>query len=201
MEFKELVNYCLSCSFGKMTPTAFKNILEAEDKIRTYVPIGEKLATAAYCKRMWELEIGNTEEQQVLSLVDGGIQATMGGYDKITLLYTWIKIGLIICSYFDVDYDFEEVNTAVLDSFYESGLIDFLKEKTNGDYQEYDKYIDWFSGIGYYPLLDVVKKTMMNLPSKEQLKEAMEQISQSKEAMENIKEIIKLVNVEENKKS
>lgn len=200
MDFKELTRHCLSCSIGKMTKTAFKNILVGYEKTRKYIPVQEKMTIAMYCKNLWESEMGNTDEQQVLSLMDGSLEAKIGGYDRAVLLYTWIKTCVIVCDYFDIDYDFEEVSTVVYDSFFESGLIDYLNEVTNGDFKEFDKYVDWFSGISYYPLLDIVKKTMLNLPSKEELQGAMAQISESKEAMANIKEIIKLIQPEEKDK-
>lgn len=199
MNFQELLQQCLSCATGKMTKTAFRNIVETSFKVRKYVPLQGKMGIADFCKNLWETQIGNTEEQQLLNVIDSSVPHKPYDYQNTMLMYMWIKTCVLICMYFDIDYEYAEPNSVFYDSFVESGLINYLNEVTEGDFKEFDKYVDWFSGITYYPLLDVIKKTIMNLPSKEQLKEAMEQISQSKEAMDNVKQIINFINTETDK--
>lgn len=114
------------------------------------------------------------------------------GFDRAIKHYEMVKTAYLLGVYLGTNIILDIEDEKVYDLIQKSGLIPYLIKKSNGDYCEFGKFMDRFSGIENIALIYEIRTLTNSLPTMQDLSEATKSLNSfTSEDIKNLGNIVK----------
>ena len=124
---------------------------------------------------------GNSESIDMLDeiLKDLGETVNQKSKTDITKEYELTKFMFVVSQYIGIQIGNENCTEEVYDLLYEIGLVDYILDNANRDWDKFNDIVDNVTGIKYYALTESIMNLFNDMPTQNKLDEF-------KKTMENI---------------
>ena len=162
--------FIANCKKVKKGTMSLKELIDTL-KFRFYIPLSTKVAVADLVNIV--LNSGNSESVDMLDeiLKDLGETITQKSKTDIVKEYELTKFMFIISQYIGTQIDNENCTEEVYDLLHEIGIVDYILDNANRDWDKFNDIVDNVTGIKYYALTESIMNLFNDIPTQDKLKE------------------------------
>ena len=170
--------FIADCKRVKKGTMSLKELIDTL-KFRFYIPLSVKMAVADLVDVI--INSGNSESIDMLDeiLKDLGETVNQKSKTDITKEYELTKFMFVVSQYIGIQIGNENCTEEVYDLLYEIGLVDYILDNANRDWDKFNDIVDNVTGIKYYALTESIMNLFNDMPTQNKLDEF-------KKTMENI---------------
>ena len=170
--------FIANCRKVKKGTMSLKELVDTL-KFRFYIPLSTKVAVADLVDIV--LTSGNSESIDMLDeiLKDLGETVTQKSKTDIIKEYELTKFMFVVSQYIGTQIGNENCTEEVYDLLYEIGLVDYILDNANRDWDKFNEIVDNVTGIKYYALTESIMNLFNDIPTQDKLNDF-------KKTMENI---------------
>ena len=162
--------FITDCEKVKKGTMSLKELIDTL-KFRFYIPLSTKVAVADLVNIV--LTSGNGESIDMLDeiLKDLGETITQKSKTDIVKEYELTKFMFIVSQYIGVQISNDNCTEEVYDLLHEIGLVDYILDNANRDWDKFNDIVDNVTGIKYYALTESIMNLFNDIPTQDKLKE------------------------------
>ena len=162
--------FIANCKKVKKGTMSLKELIDTL-KFRFYIPLSTKVAVADLVDIV--LTSGNGESIDMLDeiLKDLGETITQKSKTDIVKEYELTKFMFIVSQYIGVQISNDNCTEEVYDLLHEIGIVDYILDNANRDWDKFNDIIDNVTGIKYYALTESIMNLFNDIPTQDKLKE------------------------------
>lgn len=162
--------FIANCKKVKKGTMSLKELIDTL-KFRFYIPLSTKVAVANLVDIV--LNSGNSESVDMLDeiLKDLGETITQKSKTDTVKEYELIKFMFIISQYIGTQIGNENCTEEVYDLLHEIGIVDYILDNANRDWDKFNDIVDNVTGIKYYALTESIMNLFNDIPTQDKLKE------------------------------
>ena len=182
--------FIADCKKVKKGTMSLKELIDTL-KFRFYIPLSTKVAVADLVDIV--LTSGNSESIDMLDeiLKDLGETVTQKSKTDIIKEYELTKFMFVVSQYIGTQIGNENCTEEVYDLLYEIGLVDYILDNANRDWDKFNDIVDNVTGIKYYALTESIMNLFNDIPTQDKLndfKKTMENIDPEK--INNLRQVL-----------
>ena len=182
--------FIADCKKVKKGTMSLKELIDTL-KFRFYIPLSTKIAVADLVDIV--LTSGNSESIDMLDEILRDLGETVNQKSKTDIIkeYELTKFMFIISQYIGAQIGNENCTEEVYDLLYEIGLVDYILDNANRDWDKFNEIVDNVTGIKYYALTESIMNLFNDIPTQDKLndfKKTMENIDPEK--INNLRQIV-----------
>ena len=182
--------FIADCKKVKKGTMSLKELVDTL-KFRFYIPLSTKVAVADLVDII--LTSGNSESIDILDeiLKDLGETATQKSKVDIIKEYELTKFMFITSQYIGTQIGNENCTEEVYDLLHEIGIVDYIIDNANRDWDKFNDIVDNVTGIKYYALTESIMNLFNDIPTQDKLndfKKTMENIDPEK--INNLRQVL-----------
>lgn len=182
--------FIANCKKVKKGTMSLKELIDTL-KFRFYIPLSTKVAVADLVDIV--LTSGNSESIDMLDeiLKDLGETITQKSKTDIVKEYELTKFMFIVSQYIGVQISNENCTEEVYDLLHETGLVDYILDNANRDWDKFNEIVDNITGIKYYALTESIMNLFNDIPTQDKLKEFTNTVENiDPEKINNLRQIV-----------
>ena len=182
--------FIANCKKVKKGTMSLKELIDTL-KFRFYIPLSTKVAIADLVDIV--LNSGNSESVEMLDeiLKDLGETITQKSKTDTVKEYELTKFMFIISQYIGTQIGNENCTEEVYDLLHEIGLVDYILDNANRDWDKFNDIIDNVTGIKYYALTESIMNLFNDIPTQDKLKEFTNTVENiDSEKINNLRQIL-----------
>ena len=162
--------FIANCKKVKKGTMSLKELIDTL-KFRFYIPLSTKVAVADLVDIV--LNSGNSESVEMLDeiLKDLGETITQKSKTDTVKEYELTKFMFIISQYIGTQIGNENCTEEVYDLLHEIGIVDYILDNANRDWDKFSDIVDNVTGIKYYALTESIMNLFNDIPTQDKLKE------------------------------
>lgn len=162
--------FIANCKKVKKSTMSLKELVDTL-KFRFYIPLSTKVAVADLVDIV--LTSGNSESIDILDeiLKDLGETITQKSKTDIIKEYELTKFMFVFSQYIGTQIGNENCTEEVYDLLHEIGLVDYILDNANRDWDKFNEIVDNVTGIKYYALTESIMNLFNDIPTQDKLKE------------------------------
>ena len=162
--------FIANCKKVKKGTMSLKELIDTL-KFRFYIPLATKMAVADLVDIV--LTSGNSESIDMLDEILKDLDETVNQKSKTDTVkeYELTKFMFIISQYIGTQIGNENCTEEVYDLLHEIGLVDYILDNANRDWDKFNDIIDNVTGIKYYALTESIMNLFNDIPTQDKLKE------------------------------
>ena len=162
--------FIANCKKVKKSTMSLKELVDTL-KFRFYIPLSTKVAVADLVDIV--LTSGNSESIDILDeiLKDLGETITQKSKTDIIKEYELTKFMFVVSQYIGTQIGNENCTEEVYDLLHEIGLVDYILDNANRDWDKFNEIVDNVTGIKYYALTESIMNLFNDIPTQDKLKE------------------------------
>ena len=162
--------FIANCKKVKKGTMSLKELIDTL-KFRFYIPLSTKVAVADLVDIV--LNSGNSESVEMLDeiLKDLGETITQKSKTDTVKEYELTKFMFIISQYIGTQIGNENCTEEVYDLLHEIGIVDYILDNANRDWDKFNDIVDNVTGIKYYALTESIMNLFNDIPTQDKLKE------------------------------
>ena len=182
--------FIANCKKVKKGTMSLKELIDTL-KFRFYIPLSTKVAVADLVDIV--LTSGNSESIDMLDeiLKDLGETITQKSKTDIIKEYELTKFMFIVSQYIGTQIGNENCTEEVYDLLHEIGIVDYILDNANRDWDKFNDIVDNVTGIKYYALTESIMNLFNDIPTQDKLndfKKTMENIDPEK--INNLRQVL-----------
>lgn len=182
--------FIANCKKVKKGTMSLKELIDTL-KFRFYIPLSTKVAVADLVDIV--LTSGNSESIDMLDeiLKDLGETTTQKSKTDTVKEYELTKFMFIISQYIGTQIGNENCTEEVYDLLHEIGLVDYILDNANRDWDKFNDIVDNVTGIKYYALTENIMNLFNDIPTQDKLKEFTNTVANiDPEKINNLRQIL-----------
>ena len=182
--------FIADCKKVKKGTMSLKELIDTL-KFRFYIPLSTKVAVADLVDIV--LNSGNSESIDMLDeiLKDLGETANQKSKTDIIKEYELTKFMFIISQYIGTQIGNENCTEEVYDLLHEIGIVDYILDNANRDWDKFNDIVDNVTGIKYYALTESIMNLFNDIPTQDKLKEFTNTVENiDSEKINNLRQIL-----------
>ena len=162
--------FIANCKKVKKGTMSLKELIDTL-KFRFYIPLSTKVAVADLVDIV--LTSGNSESIDMLDEVLKDLGETIIQKSKTDIVkeYELTKFMFIISQYIGTQIGNENCTEEVYDLLHEIGIVDYILDNVNRDWDKFNDIVDNVTGIKYYALTESIMNLFNDIPTQDKLKE------------------------------
>ena len=162
--------FIANCKKVKKGTMSLKELIDTL-KFRFYIPLATKMAVADLVDIV--LTSGNSESIDVLDEILKDLDETVNQKSKTDIIkeYELTKFMFVVSQYIGTQIGNENCTEEVYDLLHEIGLVDYILDNANRDWDKFNDIIDNVTGIKYYALTESIMNLFNDIPTQDKLKE------------------------------
>ena len=162
--------FIANCKKVKKGTMSLKELIDTL-KFRFYIPLATKMAVADLVDIV--LTSGNSESIDMLDEILKDLDETVNQKSKTDIIkeYELTKFMFVVSQYIGTQIGNENCTEEVYDLLHEIGLVDYILDNANRDWDKFNDIIDNVTGIKYYALTESIMNLFNDIPTQDKLKE------------------------------
>lgn len=162
--------FIANCKKVKKGTMSLKELIDTL-KFRFYIPLSTKVAVADLVDIV--LNSGNNEGVDMLDDILKDLGETISQKSKTDVVkeYELTKFMFIISQYIGTQIGNENCTEEVYDLLHEIGIVDYILDNANRDWDKFNNIVDNVTGIKYYALTESIMNLFNDIPTQDKLKE------------------------------
>ena len=182
--------FIADCKRVKKGTMSLKELIDTLN-LRFYIPLSTKIAVADLVDII--INSGNSESIDMLDEILKDLGETVTQKSKIEIVkdYELTKFMFIISQYIGVQISNDNCTEEVYDLFHEIGIVDYILDNANRDWDKFGDIIDNVTGIKYYALTESIMNLFNDIPTQDKLNDfekTMENIDPEK--INNLRQVL-----------
>lgn len=182
--------FIANCKKVKKGTMSLKELVDTL-KFRFYIPFSTKVAVADLVDIV--LTSGNGESIDILDEILRDLGETIIQKSKTDIVkeYELTKFMFIVSQYIGVQISNDNCTEEVYDLLHEIGIVDYIFDNANRDWDKFNEIVDNVTGIKYYALTESIMNLFNDIPTQDKLndfKKTMENIDPEK--INNLRQIL-----------
>ena len=182
--------FIANCKKVKKGTMSLKELIDTL-KFRFYIPLSTKVAVADLVDIV--LTSGNSESIGMLDEILKDLGETVNQKSKTDIIkeYELTKFMFIISQYIGTQIGNENCTEEVYDLLHEIGIVDYILDNANRDWDKFNDIVDNVTGIKYYALTESIMNLFNDIPTQDKLndfKKTMENIDPEK--INNLRQVL-----------
>ena len=188
---KKFISECKKVKKGITSLEELINTL----KFRFYIPLSVKSAVADLVEIIVSSNMSNTEATEMLDDILADLNDFIGTNVKpkseIIKNYELTKFMFMISQYIGIQISNENCTEEVYDLLHEIGLVDYILNKAEKDWNKFEDMIDNTTGIKYYALTETIMNLFNDIPTQDKLREFTDSVNNiDTEKINNLRQIL-----------
>ena len=162
--------FIANCKKVKKGTMSLKELIDTL-KFRFYIPLATKMAVADLVDIV--LTSGNSESIDMLDEILKDLDEIVNQKSKTDIIkeYELTKFMFVVSQYIGTQIGNENCTEEVYDLLHEIGLVDYILDNANRDWDKFNDIIDNVTGIKYYALTESIMNLFNDIPTQDKLKE------------------------------
>ena len=162
--------FIANCKKVKKGTMSLKELIDTL-KFRFCIPLATKMAVADLVDIV--LTSGNSESIDMLDEILKDLDETVNQKSKTDIIkeYELTKFMFVVSQYIGTQIGNENCTEEVYDLLHEIGLVDYILDNANRDWDKFNDIIDNVTGIKYYALTESIMNLFNDIPTQDKLKE------------------------------
>lgn len=182
--------FIADCKKVKKGTMSLKELIDTL-KFRFYIPLSTKVAVADLVDIV--LTSGNSESIDMLDEILKDLGETVTQKSKVDIIkeYELTKFMFVVSQYIGTQIGNENCTEEVYDLLYEIGLVDYILDNANRDWDKFNEIVDNVTGIKYYALTESIMNLFNDIPTQDKLNDfekTMENIDPEK--INNLRQVL-----------
>lgn len=182
--------FIADCKKVKKGTMSLKELIDTL-KFRFYIPLSTKVAVADLVDIV--LTSGNSESIDMLDEILKDLGGVANPKSKIDIIkeYELTKFMFVVSQYIGTQIGNENCTEEVYDLLHEIGLVDYILDNANRDWDKFNDIVDEVTGIKYYALTESIMNLFNDIPTQDKLndfKKTMENIDPEK--INNLRQVL-----------
>lgn len=163
-------SFIADCKKVKKGTMSLKELIDTL-KFRFYIPLSTKVAVADLVDIV--LTSGNSESIDMLDEILKDLGGMVNPKSKIDIIkeYELTKFMFVVSQYIGTQIGNENCTEEVYDLLHEIGLVDYILDNANRDWDKFNEIVDNVTGIKYYALTESIMNLFNDIPTQDKLKE------------------------------
>lgn len=172
--------FIANCKKVKKGTMSLKELIDTL-KFRFYIPLSTKMAVADLVDIIINSNNNNSESIDILDDILKDLGETISQKSKTDVIkdYELTKFMFIISQYIGIQIGNDNCTEEIYDLLHEIGLVDYIFDNANRDWDKFNEVVDNVTGIKYYVLTESIMNLFNDIPTQDKLNDF-------KNTMENI---------------
>lgn len=162
--------FIADCKKVKKGTMSLKELIDTL-KFRFYIPLSTKVAVADLVDIV--LTSGNSESIDMLDEILKDLGETITQKSKVDIIkeYELTKFVFIVSQYIGTQIGNENCTEEIYDLLHEIGLVNYIIDNANKDWDRFSEIVDTVTGVKYYALTETIMNLFNDIPTQEKLKD------------------------------
>ena len=162
--------FIANCKKVKKGTMSLKELIDTL-KFRFYIPLSVKMAVADLVDIV--VNSGNSDSIDMLDDILKDLGTIVSQKSKVDIIkeYELTKFMFVVSQYIGVQIGNDNCTEEIYDLLHEIGLVNYILDKANKDWDKFNEIVDNVTGIKYYALTESIMNLFNDIPTQDKLKE------------------------------
>lgn len=182
--------FIADCKRVKKGTMSLKELIDTL-KFRFYIPLSVKMAVADLVDIV--VNSGNSDSIDMLDDILKDLGAMTSQKSKVDIIkeYELTKFMFVISQYIGIQIENDNCTEEIYDLLHEIGLVDYVLNNANRDWDRFNEIIDTVTGVKYYALTETIMNLFNDIPTQDKLKDFVDTVENiDSEKINSIRQIV-----------